>query len=116
MKTIEARPSPENTMNTKTELPFHALQPFVPDPEGLFPIDSVAHLAGMPRHLVLVCCRRGLVAPAIDPEYGGYLFDTVAIRTLQRIAYLHGECAINLTGIRIILQLMDEVERLRGRD
>lgn len=100
-------------MSTKTEFHVYTLQPFVPDPNAIVPLDTAAHLARTPRHFVLVCCKRGLVTPSIDPDYGGYFFDAVAIRTLQRITYLHRGCGINLTGIRIILQLMDEVGRLQ---
>jgi hypothetical protein len=92
---------------------LHALQRFEPDPDAVYPIDAAARLAGIPRHLVLVCCKHGLVRPLIDPEFGSYLFDTTAIRTLQRVGYLHNECAINMAGIQLIIQLMNEVERLR---
>jgi hypothetical protein len=102
-------------MSTKTELPIYALQPFVPDPSAIVPLDTAAHLARVSRHFVLVCCKRGFVTPSIDPDYGGYFFDAAAVRTLQSITFLHGKCGINLTGIRIILQLMDEIGRLRGR-
>lgn len=102
-------------MSTQPELHFYALQPFAPDPHALLPLDAVAHLARLPRHFVLVCCKRGLVAPWVDPDYGGYFFDAAALRALQRIAYLHAECGVNMTGIRIILQLAREVERLSDR-
>jgi DNA-binding transcriptional MerR regulator len=100
-------------MNTVTALHLNALQRFEPDRDAIYTIDSAAHLAGMPRHQILVCCKHGLVSPLIDQDYGTYLFDTQAIRTLQRIRYLHQECGINLPGIQMILQLMEEVERLR---
>ena len=92
----------------------HYLQRFEPHADSFYSIDAIAHLADVPRHLVLLCCRHGVVSPQIDPEYGGYLFDSSAIRTLQRVAYLHRDCGINFAGIRIILGLMDEVERLRA--
>lgn len=101
-------------MSTKTEVDFYALQLFAPEPDAIYPLDAVAHLAGIPRHFVLVCCKRALVSPLIDPDYGGYFFDADNVRTLQRIAYLHSECGINFTGVRLILQLTQEVERLRG--
>ena len=102
-------------MNAYAELPFHSLQQFRPDPEADYPIDVIAHLADVPRHLVLMACRHHLIVPQIDPVYGGLRFDATAIGTLRRISYLHDECEINFTGIRIILGLMDEVERLRER-
>lgn len=91
-----------------------ALERFTPDPKAVYPIDTIAHLAGVPRHTVLLCCRHHLIAPQEDPEYGGYQFDAGIIQTLQRVEYLHRECEINFAGIRIILGLMDEVERLRA--
>jgi hypothetical protein len=92
----------------------HALQVFSPDPETLYSLDTAAHLAQMPRHVVLVCCRRGLVSPRIDPEFGGFMFDPDGIRALQRIEYLRSACGVNLAGIAIILPLLAEVEELRA--
>jgi hypothetical protein len=100
-------------MTTTVELPLHALQRFTTDADALYPIDVVAHLTRLPRHLILVCYKNGLVAATVDPDYGGYYFDHDAIRVLQRVEYLHQQCQINMAGIRIIFGLMDEVERLR---
>lgn len=99
-------------MNTAIE--SYSLQVFAPASDALFPIDTAAHLAGTTRHLVLVCCRRSLVTPHRDPNYGGLYFDLEAIRTLQRIEHLHTLCGINLTGIGIILKLMADIEELRA--
>lgn len=101
-------------MNAIAEIHVRSLQPFTPDPDAVYTIDSIAHLADVPRHLVLLCCRHGLISPQIDPEYGGYRFAPATIQTLRRVHYLHHECDINFAGIRIILGLMDEVERLRS--
>jgi DNA-binding transcriptional MerR regulator len=98
-------------MSTFTFL--HLPQRFEPDPDAYYTIDSAAHLARIPRHLVLVCCKHGLVSPRIDPHFGGYRFDADAVRTLQRIGHLHNECGVNFVGIQMIIQLMNEVERLR---
>lgn len=92
----------------------YTLQVFATEPDAVFPIDTAAHLARMPRHVVLVCCRRGLVTPQIDPEYGGFYFSQDAVRTLQRIEYLRTACGVNLSGIEIILKLMTDVEELRA--
>jgi hypothetical protein len=102
-------------MNTTAEIPIHTVQPFAPDPDEAYPIDTIAHLADVPRHVVLLCCRHRVIEPQIDPGYGGYRFSTATIRILRRVDYLHRDCGINFAGIRIILGLMDEVERLRAR-
>jgi DNA-binding transcriptional MerR regulator len=90
-----------------------AVQPFTPDEHAIYNLDEAAHLATLPRHFVLVCCKHGLVAPIVDSAYGGLFFDYPAIRTLQRIGYLRRDCGVNLPGIKIIVELMDEIERLR---
>ncbi len=100
-------------MTTHVDVHLNALQRFTPAPDALYPIDVVAHLVRLPRHLILVCYKRGFVPAQVDPDFGGYYFNQDAIRVLQRVAYLHGQCGVNLTGIGIILGLMDEVERLR---
>jgi DNA-binding transcriptional MerR regulator len=102
-------------MSVQTQTPDQALQRFTPPPDATYSIDVAAHLAQIPRHLILVCVKHGLVEPLHDPEYGGYYFDAEAIRTLQRVAYLHGQCGVNIAGIRMILGLVDEVQRLRER-
>jgi DNA-binding transcriptional MerR regulator len=101
-------------MNMKIETVSAAVQLFAPDPEALYSIDVAAHLARMPRHVVLVCCRRGLITPQLDPNYGGFYFDPDAIRMLQRIEYLRSACGVNFAGIQLILHLMTEVEQLRA--
>ena len=100
-------------MNTES-INVSALQPFTPEPQVYYPIEVAARLAQMPRHRILVCCRRRIVAPWIDQESGRYLFDADTIRVLQRVEYLHAECGVNFTGIQIILALVDEVERFRA--
>jgi len=90
------------------------IQRFIPDPGTIYVLDAAAHLAGMPRRFVLVCCRRAFVSPRVDPDFGGYAFDLPAIRTLQRIERLRSEYGINLAGIEVVLRLMREVESLRA--
>ena len=55
------------------------------------------------------------MSPVVDPECGGYYFNEEAIRTPCRIEYLHTDCGINLIGIKKILRLMNEMERLQAK-
>jgi DNA-binding transcriptional MerR regulator len=100
-------------MNLPTESSATALQLFEPDPDAVYTIEAVEHLAQVPRRMILVCCRHGLISPALDLERGGYSFDDEAIHTLRRIEYLRTVRGINLEGIKMILHLMNEVERIQ---
>lgn len=100
-------------MNAQFEIHEYTLQPFAPDPDLEYSVDLAAHLAGMSRHDVLVCCKQGLIEPHVDAEHGSYFFDAEALATLQRVAYLRDVCQVNYAGIRIILDLARERDRLR---
>jgi DNA-binding transcriptional MerR regulator len=66
------------------------------------------------RRMVLVYCQLGLVSPVVEPGWGEYYFNDEAIRILRRIEYLSNVCGINLSGIKMILDLVNEAERLRA--
>ena len=102
-------------MNTDV-MPTAAVQLFSVGDETYYPIAFVARLSQMPRHRVLVCCKRGLITPLVDPDNGSYSFDATSIRVLQRIEYLHTDCGVNFTGIEIILGLVTELERVRRQE
>ena len=91
-----------------------ALQFHEPDPDAIYPIEVAAEIVNAPAHTILVYCRHGIIAPARDPEIHGYFFDTDAIHLLRRLEYLRTECEINMTGLRHIVDLANEVKRLRA--
>jgi MerR family transcriptional regulator/heat shock protein HspR len=94
--------------------PAFGLQRFEPETNTLYSLEMAAHLGQVGRHLVLLAIREALIDPLVDPEYGGYYFDREDIRLLRRIGYLHTDCGINLAGVRMILMLSGEVDRLRN--
>lgn len=71
-----------------------------------------AQIAGVSRAVLVAYCESGVlpVSPAKLDQCAG---DDEMIRTIRRIEYLREHHGINLTGIRIIAELMREVERLR---
>jgi DNA-binding transcriptional MerR regulator len=95
----------ENSMN--------ALQVFEPDARTVYTIEMVAQLAEVPRRRIVLYYKLGLVSPVRDPTSSGWCFDDETIRIVRRIEYLRSACGVNLTGIKLILELIDEVERLR---
>ncbi len=101
-------------MNALDETRLRALQLFEPDSHAVYTIETAAHLVHLPRRMILVYCKHGLISPVVDLECGGYYFNDEAIRNLRRIEYLRTVCGINLVGIKMILRLMNEAERLRA--
>jgi DNA-binding transcriptional MerR regulator len=77
-------------------------------------LDDAADLTGVPRRMILRYSKAGLVSPATDPELEGWHFDEEALHTVRRIEQLRVTCGANLSGLKLILDLMDEVEQLRA--
>lgn len=101
-------------MNVTEEVTIRELQLFEPDAEAVYTIEAAANLARVGRHRILVYYKLGLVSPVVDPECGGYYFNDEGVRTLRRIEHLHTERGINMAGTRLILELENEIERLRN--
>jgi DNA-binding transcriptional MerR regulator len=101
-------------MKTNRKNPVRALQAFEPETNTVYTLEAVEHIAHVPRRTILRYYKHGLVSPALDPNDGGYCFDGETIRTLQRIEHLRAHCGMNLAGVKMILDLMSEVERLRS--
>jgi DNA-binding transcriptional MerR regulator len=94
--------------------PEDALELFEPDPRTVYTIEATARLVDLPRHTILVYYKRGLVSPVAGPEGLGYCFNKAGIRRLRRIEHLRNIDGLNLNGIKMILGLMTEVERLQA--
>ncbi len=90
-----------------------ALQAIEAVAEDVYSIETVVHLTQTPRHQIAVYCRLGLISPVASPERDGWWFDHEAIRALRRIECLRVDYAVNLAGLRVISELLREVERLR---
>lgn len=101
-------------MNIADQIPIRALQTFEPDPEAIYDIEAVVRLAHVPRHSILVYYNQGLISTVFDPEREGFYFDDEAIRMLRRIEYLRSDRGLNLAGTKMVLDLMEEVKRLRA--
>lgn len=88
------------------------LQLFQPSPEAVYSIEATAQLVDVPRRRIAVYCRHGLVSPRANER--GYYFDGKTIGTLRAIEGLRAVCGDDLAGIKMILQLMNEVQRLNS--
>jgi hypothetical protein len=90
------------------------LELFQPKPDVLYSLDTTAHLAGVSRHFILVCCHAGLVRPVIQPPYGVMEFTEEAVYALRRIEHLRTVHSLDLAWIKALFDLLDEVECLRA--
>jgi hypothetical protein len=97
-----------------TEVPSRALQLFDPPAGAVYTIEATAQFSGIPRRSILVYCKHRLLSPLIDPDVEGYSFDGDGIRLLRRIEALRLVCGDDFPGIKIILDLTNELERLQA--
>jgi DNA-binding transcriptional MerR regulator len=88
---------------------------FEPPADAVYTIDSAAHLAHVPRRTIAVYYKHGLVSSTVDPARNGYYFDKEAIRTLRRIEDLRTVCRNDLAVVKMILDLTNEIERLKSK-
>lgn len=93
---------------------LYALELFQPKPNVLYSLDAAAHLAGIARRSILIYCRAGLVRPVIQPPYGVLEFSEESIRSVRRIEYLRRVHGADLTLLKSMFDLVNEVERLRS--
>ena len=93
---------------------MRAIQLFDPPADAVYTIDTTAHLVDVPRRAILVYCKHRLLSPLISARNGAYLFDRDAIRALRRVEALRTICGDDLAGIRIILDLTKQLERLQS--
>jgi DNA-binding transcriptional MerR regulator len=76
-------------------------------------LETVAGLTGVARREILVYCRSGLVSVEGSVETEELFFDDEALYRIRRIEEMRTEQGINLAGIRMIFELLNEVQRLR---
>jgi DNA-binding transcriptional MerR regulator len=95
------------------ETPITTLQLFEPDARAVYTLEAAARLTQLPRRLIAVYFRHGLVSPVMDPACSGWYFNDEAIRILRRIEYLRTTCGLNIAGIKLIMDLARELELLR---
>ena len=91
-----------------------SLDLFQPKPNVLYSLDATAHLAGVPRRSILIYCRAGLVQPVVHPQYGAMEFTEEAIYIVRKSEHLRTVHGLDLTWLKTMFDLLDEVERLRA--
>lgn len=87
-----------------------ALPLYEPAEGAGYTLEAAAAITGVASQTILLYEEHGLLAPLRGA--GEVRFDDEALRTLRRIERLRAGCAMSLGGVRLVLSLLDEVERL----
>lgn len=85
-----------------------------PDTDAVYTLEAVADLVGVSRRTILLYCKHGLAEPFTSPESEGWYFNDQALHTLRRIERLRMSSGANLSGLKLMLELMNEIEHLRA--
>ena len=92
---------------------FTHLPVFELNVEATYSLDVIAELSGVSAQTILQYSERGLISPVAETGSQGFQFDEETLRTLRRIEQLSTSCEMNMEGLKLMLELMDEVEQLR---
>ncbi|MBB5350330.1 DNA-binding transcriptional MerR regulator [Haloferula luteola] len=84
------------------------MKSYEPDPHILHSLETVVRMTGSSRRKIVFYCRSGLVESAPDMQ-----FDDDSVRLLQQIERLRRDHRMNWAAIRMIAELLREVEALR---
>ncbi len=80
------------------------------EPNATYSLELFARISGVAEETILRYRECGFIQPLRgDDDH----YDDEALRTLRRIEHLRETCGVNDAGLRLILDLLDEVERLR---
>lgn len=77
-------------------------------------IETVAQITHTSRHLIVVYCRHGLIRPVANPDESGWFFDEEVIHRLRRIEALRSRFGMSLEGVRMFLELSNDLDDLRN--
>lgn len=69
-----------------------------------YSLEVLAETTGVSTHVIVQYQEHGLLPSRFDDE---------ALRTLRRIEAIRETCEMNLRGLKLLTQLLDEVEQLR---
>jgi len=83
------------------------------EPDARYSIEVIAELAGVNPRTVLHYQARGFIRPVSRDATDAALFDAECLRQLRRIEHLRATCETNDAGLKLILDLLHEVECLR---
>ena len=87
---------------------------WAPAPETLHTIDHAAQFSGLPRRHIMLYVRHGLITTANGLGEGGWYFTAETLNLLRGIESMRVMHRLNISGVRFVLSLIKEIERLRS--
>ena len=99
--------------STTTQLTIVRLHVHYPSRDTAYDLDSLARLANVHPALVSQYVRRGLLDPLDDRGEHEWRFDDRSLHLLRRIQRLRSELGVNINGVAVILELLQQLEDLR---
>ena len=100
-------------MNSDSTPPSRDLPIYGEETDACYSIEVIAELAGVKPQTVLHYQEQGFIRPSIRDDGDTGLFDAECLRQLRRIEHLRATCEMNDAGLKLILDLLHEVECLR---
>lgn len=82
--------------------------------EHLYTLETVSHLTATSRRMILHYLHKGLIRPARNIEKHGILFDDDTVYKIRRMEELRVIHEISLSGIKMIMNLIEEVDSLKS--
>ena len=70
-----------------------------------YTLEILAQVTGISTRTLIQYQEQGLINPDYDDE---------TIRSIRRFEHLRKTCEVNLSGLKLILSLMEEIEQLRA--
>ena len=100
-------------MSSDSTLPSAGPPDSSEDADLAYTLEVIAGLAGVESTTVVRYHERGFLRPVPSGGGGDLRFDVEALRRLRRMEHLRATCGVNEAGLRLILDLLEEVEQLR---
>lgn len=69
-----------------------------------YTLEVLAEITGIESTTLIQYQEHGIIRPDFDDD---------TVRNLRRVQHLRDACEMNLEGVKLLTQLLDEVERLR---
>lgn len=80
--------------------------------ETLFTLHEICEHGGVGVEFVVELVEYGVILPLTEAEVPQWVFDAVALARLKRALRLQCDLEINLPGVAVSLDLLDEIQRL----